>query len=90
MSVNSCMFLSRRSLLCCGIARYPYTHFSLFYRPRSLAGTGSIVLCTISRVTPPGIFYPSLDPRAGTIARTLPILVILEIVGRYKYPCNIR
>jgi hypothetical protein len=36
-------------------------------------------------VTPPGIFSPSLDPRPGTTAGIVPILSILEIVGRYKY-----
>jgi hypothetical protein len=38
------------------------------------------LICTIASVIHPGIFYPSLDPRLGTFARTVPIVGILDIV----------
>jgi hypothetical protein len=47
-------------------------------------------ICTVARVTPPGILYSSLDQRPGTTARTVPILGILDIVGRYHNRYNIR
>jgi hypothetical protein len=86
------MFLSRRSLLRRGIGRYPYIHTfrSLAAVTRHPRPAQVRFICTIANVTPPGIFYPSLDPRSGTTARTVPILGILEIVGRYQYRYNIR
>jgi hypothetical protein len=65
-------------------SRGTHTYCFLFHSPRSLGVTGSSVrfICTIACMTPPGIFYPSLDPGPGTTVRTVPILGILEIVGR--------
>jgi hypothetical protein len=86
--IRVCLCLG--ALLRCGIARYPYVQFS-FYRPRSLAVSGSGAFYFYHRHgDPPGIFYSSLGPRSGTTARIAPILGILEIVGRYLYRYNFR
>jgi hypothetical protein len=67
-------------------------HIVLFFIVRGHSPSPAPVrfICTIACVTPPGIFQRLLDPRSGTIARTVPSLGILEIIGRYKYRYNIR
>jgi hypothetical protein len=67
------------------------TFFFFIVRGHSPSPAPVRFICTIvSFVTPSGFFYPSLDPRPGTAARTVPILgIILEIVGRYQYRYNI-
>jgi hypothetical protein len=59
-------------------------------RGHSLSPATVRFVCTIAIVTPPMIVYPSLDPRPGKTARTVPFLDILEIVCRYNYRYNIR
>jgi hypothetical protein len=68
------MFLSRRSLLRCGIARYPCMRFSFLLS--AVTGAPVRFVCNIANVTPSGIFYPSLDLRPSTTARTVPTVSV--------------
>jgi hypothetical protein len=73
------MFLSRRSVVHCGIARHPHIHiFPLLsaVTRRPPAGSGALY----HRQRDPGILYPSLDPRPGTTH--VPVPSILSVPSR--------
>jgi hypothetical protein len=82
--------------LCLGVLSYVVvsrgtnTYIFLFIvRMHSPSPAPVRLICTIAIVTPPGIFYPSLDLRPGTTARTVHVLGILDVVDRYQYRDNI-